>query len=77
MRCVWREEVLWVTVHKIRKRVSSSTTPMAEVDAPKVLWANDCQFDSAISGRRFLVCIDRRRTSSSDGAHRGREIHFR
>ncbi|WP_155404324.1 hypothetical protein [Rhodococcus erythropolis] len=39
----------------IRKRAGASTTPITEVEAPKVVWAIDFQFDSPPDGRKFKI----------------------
>lgn len=71
---LWREEGLRVKVRKIRKRAGASTTPIAEANAPKVLWAIDFQFDSTTDGRKIKIAsmVDEHPAA---GAHHRREIH--
>ncbi|WP_442790708.1 integrase core domain-containing protein [Nocardia sp. NBC_01329] len=57
---LWREEGLQVREHHPRKRAGVSSVPPVEADAPKVLWALDFQFDSAVDGIRCAATVLRR-----------------
>jgi putative transposase len=52
---LWREEGLQVRAHSPRKRAGCSTTPLADTNAPKVVWALDFQFDSTVDGRAVKI----------------------
>ncbi|RBO85266.1 transposase InsO family protein [Nocardia puris] len=52
---LWRDEGLQVREHHPRKRAEISSVPPIEADAPKVVWALDCQFDSTVDGRAVKI----------------------
>jgi len=53
---LWKEEGLQRRVHSPRKRTGqSSCPPEVAVDAPKVVWAIDFQFDSTIDGKAIKI----------------------
>ncbi|PXX07321.1 integrase-like protein [Mycolicibacterium moriokaense] len=53
---LWRDEGLRVPQRRRRKRLGTSTTPVAPVaDAPNTVWAADFQFDATTDGRPVKI----------------------
>lgn len=52
---IWRSEGLQVAKRVRRKRLGESSCPIADADAPNVVWAIDFQFDATSDGHKLKI----------------------